>query len=126
MTEPAARTRSTFLGPHDMYRLDHACVAVVEAFGCCPYLVGSVFTRQDFRDVDVRLVLNDDVVEAMFPEAMPHLRRFVNCALSDWLGRASGLPVDFQIQAVSEANQEKGVRSALGINALRRAQEAYR
>lgn len=123
MAEPT-RQRSTFLGPHDMYRLDHACVAIVEAFGACPYLVGSVFTRADYRDVDVRLILDDSDVERMF-EGRKHLRKFINAAISDWLARASGLPVDFQIQGQTEANAEKGWRSALGINALREAQEAW-
>lgn len=107
--------RMIYLGPHDMYRLDQACMSIVDAFaGTVPYLVGSVWTRPNFRDVDVRLMLADGDLEAMFA-GRPNLRALINCALSDWLARASGLPVDFQIQTVTEGNEHKGPRSALGV-----------
>lgn len=122
----ARRVRTLALGPHDLYRLDHACIPIMEAFGGnVPYLVGSVFHRRDFRDVDVRLILSDGEHVDLFAER-PGLLALLNCALSEQLSRASGLPVDFQVQGLTEANQHKGFRSALGVTPIQRIQDAWR
>lgn len=116
MTEakPAVRSAS-YLSPPDFHRLNWACVPVHQAFGDPPYLVGSVLTRPDYRDVDLRLILADERCEEMFRDS-PRLRLFLNCAVSDWIARATGLPVDFQLQSMTEANvPEHGLRNAMGM-----------
>lgn len=116
---------SSYLSPPDFHRLEWACRPIVEAFGTPPYLVGSVLARPDFRDIDLRLILDDSVVEAMFalkgdwtdgnPEAA---RLLVNIALSDLITKAANppAPIDFQIQSMTEANvPEHGRRNPMGI-----------
>ena len=96
------------------------------AFGDCPYHVGSSLTQKTgWRDVDVRLILPDYLYEAMGlgdPKHAHQNARWVSFALAfSALGKAmTGLPIDFQIQQQTAANEEfKGVRSALGIVPLR-------
>ena len=108
--------RSTYLSPPDLHRLDWACRPIAAAFGGPPYLVGSVLQRPDFRDIDIRLILDDDTVERMFADH-PRARLLLNIALSDLIARAANAPapIDFQIQSMSEANvAEHGARNPLG------------
>lgn len=110
--------RATFLSPPDFHRLNWACKPITEAFGEPPYLVGSVLTRPDFRDIDIRLILADEVLERF--DGFPHeVRLLLNIALSDLIARAANppRPIDFQIQSMSEANvpEHDGARNPLGI-----------
>lgn len=57
--------RFNYLGPAEMLRLDTACAPIRDAFDAHPYLVGSVLDRPDYRDVDVRLVRDDDHFDDM-------------------------------------------------------------
>lgn len=92
-----------------------------DAFGETPYHVGSSLETTAWRDVDVRLILDDEQYEAMGlgDPAHPH-ENAKWCAYTlafSALGKAmTGLPIDFQIQQQSEANaNHPGMRSALGI-----------
>ena len=115
------RPRATYLSPPDLYRLDAACVPLREAFGT-PYLVGSVLRRRDFRDVDVRLLLQDDDFDRQFPSSAR--LKVLNAAVSALLRDATGLPVDFQFQRQAEANAlHGGPRSALGCVEFMRAED---
>jgi len=118
--------RSYFLSPPDFHRLNWACVPITHAFGEPPYLVGSALTRPDFRDIDIRLILDDEAVERMFNTNGKHfddgepgrVRLLLNIALSDLIQKAANppRPIDFQIQSMTEANvPEHGVRNPLGI-----------
>jgi hypothetical protein len=102
--------RSSYLGPTEMRRLDLACVPIRRAFRATPHLVGSVHTRRDYRDVDVRLILPDD--HPVHAQGDIH---GLNYALSEYLRLATGLPIDFQIQSQSEANAYPGARNPLGV-----------
>jgi hypothetical protein len=81
-----------------------------EAFGAVPYHVGSSVHGKTWRDVDVRIMLDDDRFAALFPGyAAWHQRdawwNLVNSALSE-LGRVrTGLPIDLKIQPTTEANE---------------------
>lgn len=83
------------------------------------YHVGSSITRKDYRDVDVRLILPDAEFERLFGSGDHHPARldfwFLVCwAISEWMQKRTGLPIDFQIQAVSsKENKDKGPRNAL-------------
>lgn len=98
---------------------------VWSAFGQPPYLVGSALFGKQWRDVDVRLILEDDVFEAMKlgDPQWPHLNgKWVSlCLAYSALGKSlTGLPIDFQIQQQSWANKcYNAPRSALGITELR-------
>lgn len=94
-------------------------VIVADYFGHTAYHVGSSLARKDWRDVDVRLILPDDEFNARFgrlrsAEVNPKLAAvtLAFCALGKEM---TGLPVDFQIQPMSHANDRYGEepRSAL-------------
>jgi hypothetical protein len=99
---------------------------VWHAFGTPPYLVGSALERKDWRDVDVRLILDDEVWETLELGNPGHEHQngkwVALCLAFSALGKQmTGLPIDFQIQQQTWANKIYGVsaRSALCIVALR-------
>jgi hypothetical protein len=109
--------RAAFLSPPDLHRLDWACRPIFRAFGTPPYLVGSAMSRPDYRDVDLRLILDDERFERMFAGEQ-ELVLLLNVALSDLIERSAGqrAPIDFQIQSMTEANvPEHGVRNPMGL-----------
>lgn len=101
------------------------------AFGEPPYLVGSVLTTTNWRDVDVRLILDDETYAAMGFDGPDHLSQIRSgkwvslCMAYSALGRhMTGLPIDFQIQQQSDANKKHdGPRSSLGVTPLRLARK---
>lgn len=92
--------------------------------GEMPYLVGSVLRRRDWRDVDVRVMLDNRVFDTLFggrtdtdPPTILSLRE-LNLAFSLWGRQVTGLPIDFQVQRVNDANAEfDGPRDPIGISA---------
>lgn len=98
-----ARSRSCYLATVDVARLDQACQPIRDAFdGHGPYLVGSALFRPDFRDVDLRVILPDDEFDVLF--ASENFWGLVCQAITAYLREATGLPVDFQVQRMTEAN----------------------
>jgi len=101
---------------------------VCSAFGHVPYHVGSSLLGKQWRDVDVRLILSDEEYEALGlgRPCCPHRNgKWVSlCLAYSSLGRQlTGLPIDFQIQQCSKANEDypDEPRSAIGIVPLRYA-----
>lgn len=97
------------LSPPRLYALDAACRPISEAFGfgVGPYLVGSVQERTagPSSDVDVRLILPDKQYDRLFAKQSPEFRTLLDLAFSGWLAAQTGLPIDFQIQRRTEANE---------------------
>lgn len=95
------------------------------AFGEMPFQVGSSLLSKQWRDVDVRLILNDeewDRLELGDPRSVFGNGKWVAlCLAFSALGKEmTGLPIDFQIQKFSDANARyDGPRSALGRVPLR-------
>lgn len=128
----AGPRRASYLSPHQIHRLDLACAPVRKAFPPYgPVLVGSVMERVDFRDVDVRVILRDKDFDRMFGkdaaddhgEAHGDPRWQLICAaLSEWISGVSGLPVDFQIQRMTQANTHYvgQLRNPLGVRVMSR------
>ncbi len=90
-----------------------------EAFDATAYLVGSAAKGKGWRDVDVRVILNDDEFERICgpltrPRAL-NLRWNALCLSFAALGRdMTGLPIDFQIDQQTDANEKyDGPRHAL-------------
>lgn len=118
--------RSSYIPPDKQFVLDMTAREVEAAYGGYGlYLVGSCLTRPDYNDVDVRSILEDDTFEALFPkDPETHMRpRFqITClAMSAWFRHMTGLPVDFQFQKFSVANEKHGKpkqRVPLGHNAF--------
>lgn len=101
-------------------------VLLYQAFGEHAYHVGSSVKQKDgWRDVDVRLMLADAIYDSMGlgDPKFPHnnARWVAFCLAFSALGKQmTGLPVDFQIQRLSDANAEFSAedghcRSFLGI-----------
>jgi hypothetical protein len=73
------------------------------------FLVGSCLERPDFRDVDVRAIMEDAAYDRLFPggETGTESDAFWSLlclGIGAYLAHASGLPIDFQIQRMTEAN----------------------
>lgn len=115
-----------FLGVTQFIELRFACAIVKgtfnDSFGM--YLVGSALTRKDWRDVDVRHIISDDEFERRFGEFIePYERnkflRAFNLAVSAWMSAAAKLPVDYQVQPITKANElyphESNPRNGLGL-----------
>jgi hypothetical protein len=126
--ESLKRKKGVHIGAPACFALELAVRQVCEAFGVYQgkrfggcYLVGSVLERADWRDVDVRLILQDDVFAEHFPDAGRHWEfdckwLLLTTAISEWLSKKTGLPVDFQFQPQTHANEKhKGPRSAIGL-----------
>lgn len=111
--------------PANMYLVQFGSV-VWDAFGWPPYHVGSSLVGKQWRDVDVRLMLEDKEYDAMFGtdpngHGSNNCKWVALCMAFSALGKQmTGLPIDFQIQRQSDANRENsGPRSALGITPMR-------
>lgn len=96
-------TRSTFLLLTDFERVEEWCRGIRILFGAPPYLVGSALSRPDYRDIDLRLILADKKFDREWRN--PVKVRLMNHAISTWGQRETGLPIDFQIQRQSNANE---------------------
>ena len=59
-------SRDTYLGGPEFAKLDQACIPINKAFGALCFLVGSANVSREFRDVDVRLILNKNDFEGLF------------------------------------------------------------
>ena len=105
--------------------LDEFGSQVWSAFGTPPYLVGSALYGKGWRDVDVRLILDDnEYANQGFGEPNEAHRNgkwVAMCLAFSSLGKQmTGLPIDFQIQQQTMANKvHDGPRSALGLVDLR-------
>lgn len=116
----ATKSRTDLLTTVEMYNLDVACGVIHRAFGNPPYLVGTAGAgdAESYRDVDIRLMLDDDE----FAAACPTMERWelLCIAFSAYLSERTGLPVDFQIQRTREANERYGSkrRNPLGMGRL--------
>jgi hypothetical protein len=115
------RKRFCYIGPPDLFKLEQFGRYIRDALDEVPYLVGSCLHREDWRDVDVRVILPDEKYDALFGE-----RTVPACLSAKWnawclafaaLGRdTTGLPIDFQIDRMTEANaQYDGPRNPLGV-----------
>jgi len=113
--------RANYVPAPHFYNLNQACALInrcfAKGFGC--YLVGSSLERRDYRDVDVRYIMDDASYDALFKNEDGWLNPLLSLmctSISMWLSHASGLPIDFQIQRQTRANAEHdGKRAALGI-----------
>lgn len=106
---------------------------VWSAFGQPPFLVGSALMGKKWRDVDVRLIMDDEEFKMEGygdVKTYPHLWLYhsgkwaaVCMAFSALGAKLTGLPIDFQIQPMSVANARWGLpehhRQAIGCVELR-------
>lgn len=102
--------RTTALSPPQLRMLDLWATAVRRSLSTDVLLVGSALRVRDPRDVDVRIILDDEDPLLAYPERLP----FLHTALSEWARAMTGLPVDAQFQARSEHDAEDGPLNPLG------------
>lgn len=115
MTSDDPKRRASCLLVSEFERLEEWCRSVRILFdGEHSYLVGSAITGPTFRDVDLRVILDDKVFDAQWGDRVKV--RMMNRAVSIWGQQETGLPIDFQIQRMTEANEQfsKGERNAMG------------
>ena len=96
-------TRAVWLTTYDLHRLD---LAVSPLRRLCPhiYLVGTVIDSSDWRDVDVRMIMDDDEFDITFANSL--LWEAFCLTTTAWLRIQTGLPIDFQVQRMTEANEK--------------------
>ena len=122
------------IGGPEYRSMEHAVAVVNKAFNTTCYLVGSATgfyksktKRQGFRDVDIRVILDDDRFEEIFDGAQGEgssitggrhaMVSLLNVAISEYLQKRTDLPVDFQIQRRGDVSQKDWdkVREPLGM-----------
>ena len=98
--------------------LNDACIPVAEAFDSPPYLVGSATEKPDYRDIDLRVILADEEFDHLFGGRVL-LWSLVCLTIGQYLHSVTGLPIDFQIQRMTEANEKhpKTHRNPMGMRA---------
>lgn len=116
---PAAKLVIGVGGP-GYVRLNAFGALIREAYDHVPYLVGSAIRGKVWRDVDVRLMLPDEEFNALFGSQRPFglnpLFSLLSAGVSALGKEMTGLPIDFQFQPVSHANEHyDGFRQPLGI-----------
>lgn len=110
----STKPRTDSLTTVQMYHLDQACDLVRRALNT-PYLVGTAGSGGPYRDVDVRVMLDDDEYAAVCPTR--ERWELLCLSISAYLSERTGLPIDFQIQRLTEATERyaKGTRNPLGM-----------
>lgn len=122
--KPPARQKASHVGAPAIFALELACKPINDAFGgfgC--YLVGSALERADWRDIDVRFIMEDAEFDRLFPGTREHgIWEFdprwllLTVSIARHLQAVTGLPIDFQFQPQTHANERhKGPRHALGL-----------
>jgi hypothetical protein len=114
MSDPS---RKSFLTTAQFAQLNDACIPIREAFGSGPYLVGSATEHAGFRDIDLRVILADEEFDHWFGDRVM-LWSLVCNSIGHHLSAVTGLPVDFQIQRRTEANEKHpdGSRHPMGMH----------
>jgi hypothetical protein len=102
---PVIRKPVSYLSTLEFQRLEHACTEVARCLGHPPYLVGSSTERPDYRDVDVRSIMADEEFDARFGDNIEFWSLFC-LGVSSYLSQVSGLPIDYQVQRQTEANEK--------------------
>lgn len=112
-----AKRRKSSLTTLELHLLEQACRPVWEAFGAT-YLVGTAQSGGKYRDVDVRTILDDAEFDALFCSVDRNgqaLWALVCSAIGRMIAEQTGLPVDFQIQRMTQANEKyDGQRNPIG------------
>jgi len=104
--------------PESLY-LDEFARQLYYVFQATPYMVGSSVHKKKWRDVDIRILLTkkewDKFGFGKVEEEHQNGKWCAYCMAFSELGRKiTGLPIDFQIQELDDANKKyQGQRNAL-------------
>jgi hypothetical protein len=131
---PEPRKKVSHVGAPAVFILDNACRQLKDAYAYCEhigiYLVGSALERPDWRDIDVRMMMSDADFYREFPDAhddgsweFDTKWMLLTSAISGHLSKITGLPVDFQFQPMTFANERhRGTRHPLGLRMVPKTQ----
>jgi hypothetical protein len=122
------------VGSPNCLLLDHWGALLYHVYDEMPYLVGSAAISTTYRDVDVRVILDDEKFDAEFGTELRrgggHSKKWsaVMAALSLWGQKVTGMPIDFQVQRRSNVlNIDWGkTRIPIGMLALEFAESPQR
>jgi hypothetical protein len=118
-----AVSKPCYIGAPACFALEMACrdiCAAFDGYGC--YVVGSALARPDWRDVDIRFIMEDAKFAELFPLAGLHWEHdsrwlLLTVSISEHLSKRTGLPIDFQFQPQTHANERhEGQRNAVGLS----------
>lgn len=104
-------SRYNYLNVTEQFNLNAIGSILNKAFIVGVFQVGSSLERPNYRDVDLRCIMYDKDFEAMFFDMgkLNDLRlKLLNAAMSEWASTRTGLPIDFQFQSITEANEKYG------------------
>ena len=103
------KKRAIYLRVDQVRRLDHWCESLARSFERTPYLVGSVLSTPEWRDVDIRMAFRD-------MERCPMDLADLNMLVSKWGQDQTFLPIDFQLQPKAEFRKfDQEIRNPRGI-----------
>lgn len=105
MDKASEKTRVSFLTVSQTFDLSVAC-RPLSGFGFGTFHVGSSLTRADYHDVDLRCIMPNSEFDVMFVDDNDPKLKFLNVAISEWIGARTGLPIDFQFQRMTDANEK--------------------
>ncbi len=98
-------TRASQLSPGMVRSIDHFAASLMvmfpEALGVAH--VGSSVTSDVWRDIDLRIVMRDELIDQLEPIVK---LADVTMLLSSWGQQVTGLPVDCQLQRQTEHQSE--------------------
>ncbi len=90
----------------------------MEVFGWATYLVGTAMGPRDGkppRDIDVRTIVDDKQYDRLRKAIGAKGIAFLGIAIGQYLASLTDLPIDYQLQRMTEANAlHDGPRSPLG------------
>jgi hypothetical protein len=121
--EEEQRKKVSYVGAPAVFKLELAVKHLNKAFNSYGvYMVGSALERPDWRDVDLRMIMADEEFYKEFPGTehgwwgSDPRWLLLTVSISDYLSKASGLPVDFQFQPQTHANEHyTGRRNPMGM-----------
>jgi hypothetical protein len=114
------------VGAPGFFLLNQAIMPVNAAFDTICWLVGTAIEYRNWRDIDVRAVLPDEQYQRLFlgigTAARVHPLWSLLCSSTSlWLAQATGLPVDFQVQTESRADERYAGRPRIALGVFPRA-----
>ena len=116
-------TRNNWVPMPEFASLNLACSIVSMAFGRPCFLVGSAVERRDFRDVDIRMPLDEDSMTAFLgsdkaPIGSTAFGQYMAKVISADLSNQCGLRVDFQFQEKRKFDAERNVNDLVSVGQI--------
>lgn len=106
--------------PRQMFLLDLACKPIWETYSGDLYLVGTANQRGEYRDVDVRLILSDKRFDRLRKAIGLDGIALMGLTTGQYLASLTGMPIDFQVQRRTEANEKHPgkTRNPIGLRGM--------